>query len=128
VFWGVAAVLLIVLWALSNWWAITFGAGNLFIVFGAGAIEARYIDGLAWLCKSYSISPAAADFAKQSTALGFAIIEKGIVVGTWSLVFISTAFTFITGTYWSNRFSLRTLLIATTLVAVGLGLIVWAAN
>jgi hypothetical protein len=26
---------------------------------------------------------------------------------------------------WSNRFSLRTLLIATTLVAVGLGLIVW---
>jgi hypothetical protein len=28
----------------------------------------------------------------------------------------------------SNRFSLRTLLIATTLVAVGLGLIVWAAK
>ena len=26
---------------------------------------------------------------------------------------------------WSNRFSLRTLLIATTLVAVGLGVVVW---
>ena len=29
---------------------------------------------------------------------------------------------------WTNRFSLRTLLIATTLVAIGLGLIVWAAR
>ena len=29
---------------------------------------------------------------------------------------------------WSKRFSLRTLLIATTLVAVALGLIVWAAR
>jgi hypothetical protein len=31
-------------------------------------------------------------------------------------------------TWWTNRFSLRTLLIATTLVAVGMGLIVWAAR
>jgi hypothetical protein len=30
--------------------------------------------------------------------------------------------------YWSNRFSLRTLQIVTTLVAVVLGLIVWAAR
>ncbi len=30
--------------------------------------------------------------------------------------------------WWSTRFSLRTLLIGTTLVAIGLGLIVWAAQ
>jgi hypothetical protein len=129
--WGIVCVLLILLWVRSYWWAITFGTGNLnlYIVFGAGVIEARYLDGgLAWFWQSHTISPTAADFVKHSTVLGFAIIENGIVVGTWSLVLISTAFTVIPWTYWSTRFSVRTLLIAITLLAVGLGMVGWLSR
>ncbi len=42
----------------------------------------------------------------------------------WILVLASAPIALLAWLDWSNRFSLRTLLIATTLVAVGLGLIV----
>ena len=44
----------------------------------------------------------------------------------WFLAALATSLSIFPWTNWSRRFSLRTLLIATTLVAVGLGLIVWA--
>ena len=44
----------------------------------------------------------------------------------WILLLLAVPITLLSWLpWWSNRFSLRTLLIATTLVAVGLGLIVW---
>jgi hypothetical protein len=46
------------------------------------------------------------------------------VVPCWTVALFSAAFTFAPWIQWSKSFSLRTLLIATTLVAVGLGLIV----
>jgi hypothetical protein len=49
-------------------------------------------------------------------------------VPVWFLALLSVALAALPWVYWSKRFRLRTLLIATTLVAVGLGLIVWAAK
>jgi hypothetical protein len=46
-------------------------------------------------------------------------------IPTWFLLILSVALAVPPWIHWSSRFSLRTLLIATTLVAVGLGLIVW---
>jgi hypothetical protein len=43
----------------------------------------------------------------------------------WFLVLMSAAFAVIPWIGWKRRFSLRTLLIATTLVAVALGMILW---
>jgi hypothetical protein len=46
----------------------------------------------------------------------------------WLLVFTSGALAAIAWLPWSKRFSLRTLLIATTLVAIVLGIIVWMSR
>ena len=51
-----------------------------------------------------------------------------IVLPYWFLILAVTTIASIPWTGWKRRFSLRTLLIATTLVAVVLGLIVWAAE
>jgi hypothetical protein len=46
----------------------------------------------------------------------------------WALVAVSSTIGFLPWLPWSGRFSLRTLLIATTLVAAVLGLVVWASR
>ena len=73
---------------------------------------------------SPSLSPDASwrhYFVRDSTSLAFSI-----VVPFWFPILMSAV---IGGLSWLPfRFTLRTLLIATTLVAVGLGLIVWAAR
>lgn len=46
----------------------------------------------------------------------------------WFGVLISAAVATITSIPWSKRFSLRTVLIATTLVAVGLGMVIYLAG
>ncbi len=48
-----------------------------------------------------------------------------IVFPYWFLVLVPAAFTAIPWIHWKRRFSLRTLLIATTLIAGVLGLFVW---
>jgi hypothetical protein len=50
------------------------------------------------------------------------------VMPHWFLLLVSSSAGILPWIRWSTRFSLRTLLIATTLVAVGLGLIVYAAR
>jgi hypothetical protein len=51
---------------------------------------------------------------------------KGHMVPYWAIVLPSAALASVPWIRWSKRFSLRTLLIATTLVAVVLGVVVWA--
>jgi hypothetical protein len=60
-----------------------------------------------------------------SGLITFKIVDGGIVVPHWFGVLLFAALAVVP---WIRRFSLRTLLIATTLVAVVLGLIVWAAR
>jgi hypothetical protein len=56
----------------------------------------------------------------------FGIQKRIVFFPNWFLVALFGVFAVVPWlTRWSDRFSLRTLLIATTLVAVGLGLIVW---
>ena len=50
---------------------------------------------------------------------------KGIAVPLWTSVLLTIAVAAIPWKHWSNQYSLRTLLFATTLVAVMLGIIVW---
>jgi hypothetical protein len=49
---------------------------------------------------------------------------SAVMVPYWFLILIGGTLTVSPWIHWSKRFSLRTLLIATTLVAVGLGLVV----
>ena len=59
---------------------------------------------------------------------GFAYIHEqgpGLLIPDWFLIAAAIAISAAPWIRWPNRFTLRTLLIATTLVAVGLGLIVW---
>lgn len=60
----------------------------------------------------------------------FYINEQGPAVTgpDWFLIGVAIALSAAPWLRWSNRFSLRTLLITTTLVAVVLGLIVWSIN
>ena len=51
--------------------------------------------------------------------------DVGIAIPDWGIVGSARTIGVIPWIRWSNRFSLRTLLIATTLVAVVLGLAVW---
>jgi hypothetical protein len=53
---------------------------------------------------------------------------KLLTVPYWLPVFASSAFAIAPWIRWTRRFSLRTLLLATTLVAVVLGVIVWAVR
>ena len=60
---------------------------------------------------------------------GVAVFRTGqIFVPFWFLFLLATTSAALPWVKWSNRFSLRTLLIVTTLVAVVLGLIAWAAK
>lgn len=61
----------------------------------------------------------------DGTTLGFGFSQNGVRIGTWFLVLMSPAISMLPWLRWSNRYSLRTLLVATTLVAIALGFIVW---
>jgi len=114
-FWVTACVLLIVLWVRSyGWasapilWSFSIELNKYFIVHllrgGIGASIVQFHS---------SGAPEA----------------SGIAAPFWLLVPLTVALSFASWLpWWSKRFSLRTLLIATTLVAVVLGLVVWAAS
>ncbi len=144
----IACVLLIVLWVRSYWGndsiAITQSTANYFglvtmrtdtqIDSGRGRIGGVWngASGLltpsAWII---SHEPLADDF--ESDGFGFEFMNSPIgrifSVPHWFLILMSTTLAAAPWLpWWSNRFGLRTLLITTTLVAVLLGLIVWATR
>jgi hypothetical protein len=85
-----------------NWWKIMVADGTQSLMWGK-AYTSRM-----WGKFEYDIAPAT------------------IYIPYWFGVLISASVATITSIPWSKRFSLRTLLIATTLVAVGLAIIVIA--
>jgi hypothetical protein len=64
------------------------------------------------------------------SALGFGLLatggRQGVYIPFWSLVLSAAVVAVIDPSRWTWRFSLRTLLFATTLAALMLGLLVWA--
>ena len=136
VFWGVAAVLLVVLWVRSYRWVDMVAVANTAI--GSSMRGQIYV--------GERIAIDAPLMKKASTYVGYenhfwilSVDIKGLGISPrynvvpygnpvalpyCLLVLAMPAFGVIPWIRWSNRFSLRTLLIATTLIAVVLGLIV----
>jgi hypothetical protein len=140
VVWGVVAVLLIALWLRSCWItdAVTVPVGSRTLIFGSlpGECGAEIFKGtgpgLQW--NSRDTDQARADIPKTKPNLmagvwgRFAYIYErgpGVIVPDWFLIGVAAALSAAPWIRWPNRFSLRTLLITTTLVAWLLGLIVW---
>jgi hypothetical protein len=129
--WGVVAVLLIVLWVRSYDRGYRFWEQQAGIEAGIGAEGGtvfcwrmdRSADGHAdfpWTFTKWNAGRFPRQFVFEHSTFGTAT-----QCPTWVLLIMVAA---AGSTAWVRRFSLRTLLIVTTLVAVVLGLIVWATN
>ncbi len=119
--WGIVAVLLVALWVRSYW------VGDNIDMRRFGLASARGVAGVEWGQEMPSQRTAwstwAPDLKIGDKSLSFTARDGEILVAVpiWLLATVSAT---CAGVPWS-RFSLRTVLIATTLAAVGLGLIVW---
>jgi hypothetical protein len=134
--WSMVAVLLIVLWVRTNSpWTYYYSR---FQTHMNGGFGIRSFDGrlgiYSWdmrparwnsVAKNWRSNYGRTD-SEPDGILGFAISRSwayGVILPYWFLTILTV---FIVASSWLHwRFSLRTLLIATTLIAVGLGLIVW---
>jgi hypothetical protein len=130
-FCGIACVLLIALWARSFWasdnvkWVYSTPRGIGATVFNGHILVSNYIyvgaNRVEWRLNR---SP---DDAPVMWILGLKYGPDSVVLPLWLLAVISAALSFVPW-FSFKRFSLRTLLIATTLVAAMLGVIVWAVR
>jgi hypothetical protein len=133
--WGIVAVLLIALWMRSYWWMD-------YVLWDGEQSSAKLKVQMGDIVVSHDVlqndnpfgggdnslvmihDPILSD--KGFTHTGFAHSEGSLSVPIWFLTTSTGALVF--APWLLVRFSLRTLLIAMTLVAVGLGLIVWLAS
>jgi hypothetical protein len=138
----IACLLLCVLWVRSYWTddrlvGPVFGADVLTIESVYGRTDLFYLGPVvrgptSWkhvagdaetmveLAPSWSMSVTAFNFEWSE--------ERFVVLPHWFLIAFLAVLAVVPWIHWSNRFSLRTLLIATTLVAVVLGLAVYVAR
>jgi len=143
--WGVACLLLVTLWVRSYWWHDIASYGfnprqAIRIDSIGGGVQFLYMD---WRRNSYSdlrpglnavsLSQPEIRFLpisdRDDAFVGFLLqrLTDGIdcAIPYWFLLLLSLLFS-VTSWLPLERFSLRALLIAMTLVAVGLGLVVYA--
>jgi hypothetical protein len=131
--WGILCLLLIVLWVRSHWkWdALSFPQGGISSMAGSTVIGlGEGWGGTDWRIHTYELD------SSDDPIRGFAWINDGgpagripgtmIIMPHWFLV--SLFLVFAAAPWLRYRFSLRTLLIAATVVAVLLGLIAWAGQ
>ncbi len=139
IFFAVPAVLLCVLWVRSYWWydALQVPISHSKNLFGSSAAGGLAFDTLlvgnvrpfGWQAILLSDVFASAH-PKPPLKLFPSFFRFGpddVFVPHWFLVIVSTAIATLPWLHWSNRFSLRNMLIATTLLAVVLGLAIWLA-
>ena len=134
VLWGIVAVLLCVLWVRSYWYA-----DDLVVTLTkVHQLELQSVPGRCIGFIAYAPSRPIRSFARYSStapeSAAHTFAHHGILGGDWTMSTAWAAHGLIAAIAamfavapWSRhvRFSLRTLLIATTLVAVVLGMIVW---
>ena len=139
---GVACVLLCLLWIRSFWEIDIYGkqlsdVNGFTLISRNGAaycaighsIESRELRNVTrrFILKKIKYAEAVAE-VERTTSRHFVIANDGIItivrVPDWCLLGLTTALAAAPWLRW--RFSLRTLLIATTLVAVVLGLVMWS--
>ncbi len=141
--WGLAAVLLIVLWVRSYWiwdsvdapiyphgFSLNSDSGQLTLQGGVSDCPIKDWSHFAVpsnIFESFATGPQAITVSGRKMTFSSCATEFPCIfsVPHWlaALPFATVAIA-----PWVRRFSLRTLLIATTLVAVVLGLVVWAAK
>lgn len=147
---AIAAVLVIALWVQSYWvqYRLFCPAG------GRDVVEVDSAAGVVWVQESDALSMTKLNqhlyqfklddkylpfvhglrqktfmgFARFEENIGMGIMERTTVIPHWFLVLFSAGLAYAPWLPWSNRFGLRTLLLATTLVAVVLGAIVYAVK
>ncbi len=131
---GVAAVAMIALWVRSYWYQEIIGykrSTNDFVVTSAGGsiyINIFQNTDLYWWSRNAGLVRINQTFFSTSPTHWFTWFRwdaTEIKIPTWCPTGIFAVIATIPWIASCNRFSLRTLLIATTLVAVGLGLTVW---
>jgi hypothetical protein len=140
VFCGLPAIVLISWWVRSYWWVdqvflpVTKST-NLVVssipnAFGFGFVEKSSAATQTWITNQTAEWIAIGEPHDRSDFLTYLqFFNAGVAMPYWLGLLLSAAFAagpWIGILKW--RFSLRTLLIATTLVAVGLGLTVWATH
>jgi hypothetical protein len=81
-----------------------------------------------WGVESVPIDKALPLRRSEALPTHFSISDRSIIVPYWSLIVVSAVIAAVLWFSWSTRFSLRAMFIATTLVAVALGLGVWLAS
>jgi hypothetical protein len=144
VFWGLACVLLIVLWVRSYSWVESIQMRPtkmrmLVIASMPGFLQIDFHEGplmsFGTTHQSYSEWRQFAFGFRQPHELRSQLLmvrmqhdphEDWISIPYWFAVLLTSAVAGASWIRWTKRFSLRTLLIATTLVAVVLGLIAWS--
>ncbi len=135
---GIACVLLIVLWVRSIWRSDSMistpgpsAPGFRTTIFN-GYIELDHTTYFAGPARTEWRLAAPSDHAPilwpHTTRGGFVFGSQFLVAPLWLPLIVTGTIAAAPWIRWSNRFTLRTLLIATTLVAVVLGLVVWAAR
>jgi hypothetical protein len=137
VVWGLAAVLLLVLWARSYWYVddlvLTLTKTRKLEL---QSVPARCIGFIAY-APSRPISSFARYMSTTPEGAEHAHLKHGVLGGEWAMStawvahwILAAVFLLLSVAPWIRqlrlRYSLRTLLIATTLVALALGLAVWA--
>jgi hypothetical protein len=149
--WGVAAVLLAALWVRSYWWQDTLhvnyagrdtpnysGTKSVNVTSAQGRIAVsnkpmrwalQIVTDHSEISKTFQPSNYTDDFGNVPSATWFRVMRwsnpphTSVEFPNW---FLALCFSSLALAPWLRvRFSLRTLLIVATLVAVGLGLIVW---
>ena len=130
--WGLLAVLLCVLWVRSYWWAdfICFDRSGDFepvVRSEVGTISIFPPGVTSWTLRHVEFYFPNAGLEIKAVLLGrFELDSTELTFPHWFAVAVSGLM--VVAPWLPLRFSLRTLLIATTLVAVGLGLVVWASR
>jgi hypothetical protein len=138
--WGIGCLLLVVLWVRSYWVCdvvfhldpnagTTIGASSGIVYFvrldnltsSSNTYEAHGWEYVSHKPTEGEVSPRLQFGHLANSAIGIVNIQLPCWLGALSCVVLAV----LPWIRWSNRFSLRTLLIVTTLVAVVLGLMVW---
>ena len=133
VFWGVAAVLLTVVWVRSYWWsdvvwvitpmcdarADSANGGTTIYIF----VDSEREVANEWNRNSYRHNTAMR-LPNATWKFDIYVTRRGLDASLphWFYLLLTSL---VAAASWIRRFTLRTLLIATTLVALVLGLIVW---
>jgi hypothetical protein len=124
-----ACVLLVALWVRSYGWTYIIKGGiySLWLQEGHISLHASpYGLRQPWQQFSYETPESIREFYEHRSDWAYIVESNGwnITIPHWFLGLLAAALATVPWIRWSKRFSLRTLLIATTLVAVALALVV----